>query len=154
MKRDILDYQGNKLGELELPDGTTEEVWEAKLAHFSKPPPGEQQIIDSRLNQTIEQRIQWAKDMLQRFKKRNISLGINGMQALWLHHRMRALDINFNGVAMTEDLINMAAAGDIETSCLALIYSTPDDGSQAYHWYTAETRQWLIDEMKSYLGWT
>lgn len=153
MVRDILDYLGQKIGELELPDDTPEEVWQNRLAPYAKAPPTEQEMLDSRLQHTIEQRIQWAKDMLQRFKKRNITLGINGMQALWLHHRMRALEITFNGVSMTEDLINMAAAGDIETSCLALMYATPDDGSQPYHWFTEDTRNWLVNEMKQFLGW-
>lgn len=38
MKRDILDYLGNKIGELELPDETSEEVWTAKLAKYAKAP--------------------------------------------------------------------------------------------------------------------
>jgi hypothetical protein len=38
MKRDILDYQGIKIGELELPDDTSEEVWESRLAKYAKPP--------------------------------------------------------------------------------------------------------------------
>ena len=153
MIRDILNRLDEKIGELELPDDTTEEVWEKELAPYKVAPPTDQEIADSRLQYTIEQRITWAKEMLQRFKKRNVSLGINGMQALWLHHRMRALEITFNGVPMVEDIINMSAAGDIETSCLAIIYSTPDDGSQPYHWYTQSTKDWLISEMKSYLGW-
>lgn len=153
MKRDILNYLNEKIGELELPDSTPEEVWERKLAIYRVSPLSEQQIADSRIQFSIEQRITWAKEMLQRFKKRNISLGINGMQALWLHHRMRALEITFNGVPMIEDIINMSASGDIETSCLAILYSTPDDGSQPYHWYTQETKDWLVTEMKSFLGW-
>jgi hypothetical protein len=153
MKRDILNYLNEKIGEMELPDNTPEEIWEKLLSPYKVVPPNEQEILDSKLQFTIEERISWAKQMLQRFKKRNISLGINGMQALWLHHRMRALEITFNGVQMVEDIINMSASGDIETSCLAIIYSTPDDGSQPYHWYTQSTKDWLISEMKQYLGW-
>lgn len=153
MKRDILNHLNEKIGELELPDDTSEEVWSAKLAPYAKEPPSTQEQLDSRLQYTIEQRIQWAKEMLQRFKKRNIGLGINGAQALWLHHRMRALDITYNGISMTQDFINIAAAGDIETACRTLINATPDDGSQEYHWLNEETLQWLIGEMKSYLGW-
>lgn len=39
MKRNILDYQGNVIGELELPDGTSESVWADRLSTFAKPPP-------------------------------------------------------------------------------------------------------------------
>lgn len=38
MKRNIVDYQGNVLGELELPDGTSEEVWQKKLAPYLTAP--------------------------------------------------------------------------------------------------------------------
>lgn len=38
MKKDILNYLGEKIGELELPDSTSEEVWQRKLALYSQPP--------------------------------------------------------------------------------------------------------------------
>ena len=38
MKRDII-VSGEKIGELELPDDTTEEVWEMQLAKYQPPPP-------------------------------------------------------------------------------------------------------------------
>lgn len=153
MKRDILNYLDQKIGELELPDGTAEEIWNAKLSTYRSIPPSIQVVADSKLQLTIKERKVWAEEMLERFKQRNIKLGINGLQSLWLHHRMRALEINFMGVPMTEDILNMAVSGDIETACLSLMYSTPDDGSQPFHFYNAETRQWLITEMKTFLGW-
>jgi len=39
MVRDCLDYLGNVVGELELPDDTSEETWAEALAVYSKPPP-------------------------------------------------------------------------------------------------------------------
>lgn len=38
MIRDVLNYLGEKVGELELPDGTSEEVWAAKLAPYAVAP--------------------------------------------------------------------------------------------------------------------
>jgi len=38
-KRNILNYLGDVIGELELPDGTSEEVWAAKLAVYATAPP-------------------------------------------------------------------------------------------------------------------
>lgn len=154
MKRDILNYNNEKIGELEMPNSTSEEAWEKALAPYRVAPPSAQEIADSRLRFTIKERKVWAEEMMERFKQRNISAGINAAQSLWLHHRMRALEINFSGISMTQDILNMAVSGDIETATIALIHSTPDDGSQPFHWYTAATRQWLVDEMKSYLGWT
>jgi hypothetical protein len=36
--RDILNHLGVKIGELELPEGTSEDVWEEKLALYAAPP--------------------------------------------------------------------------------------------------------------------
>ena len=38
MKRDILNHLGDVIGELELPDGTSEEIWTKELAKYSIPP--------------------------------------------------------------------------------------------------------------------
>lgn len=38
-KRNILNHLGQVIGELELPDGTSEEVWQKKLAPYASPPP-------------------------------------------------------------------------------------------------------------------
>jgi hypothetical protein len=37
--RDILNYLGEVVGTLELPDNTSEEVWAEKLALYAAPPP-------------------------------------------------------------------------------------------------------------------
>lgn len=153
MKRDILNWQNVKIGELELPDNTPEEIWEKKLAPYKVAPPSEQEILDSRLRYSIKDRKIWAEDMMERFKKRNIESGINALQSLWLHHRMRALEINFSGVPMTLDILNMAVSGDIETACIALMYSSVDSGFETQHWYVEDTKNWLVNEMKQYLGW-
>ena len=39
IKRDILNYLNQKVGEIEFPDGTSEDVINAKLAEYSKAPP-------------------------------------------------------------------------------------------------------------------
>jgi hypothetical protein len=37
-KRDILNYLGEKVGEMEMPEGTSEDVWAEKLAPYLLPP--------------------------------------------------------------------------------------------------------------------
>lgn len=153
MIRDILNYLNEKIGELELPDDTTEQEWQERLTLYKVAPPSPEEIANKALSTTIKQRKEWADNMLERFKVRNIEIGINGMQALWLHHRMRSLDINFQGIPMTVDILNMVVSGDVETALLAIMYSTPDDGSQPSHFYDQSAKDWLINEMKEYLGW-
>jgi hypothetical protein len=38
MKHDILNYLGDKIGELELPDGTSQEIIDQKLAKYAQAP--------------------------------------------------------------------------------------------------------------------
>lgn len=48
MKRDVLNYLGDKIGELELPDDTLESVWAEKLAAYAKAPIKEFKTITPR----------------------------------------------------------------------------------------------------------
>lgn len=151
MKRPILDYLGNDTGStLELPDDTPEEIWELKLAKYKVPPINQ---AAEHLQLTISQRKAYAEDLIERFKFRNISDGINALQAMHMHHRMRALNITFYSVPLTLDLLNMVVSGDVEVACLALMSATPDDMSAPYHWLNAERIAWLVADMKNYLGW-
>ena len=153
MIRDIKNYLDEVIGQLEKPDETTEEEWAAALAPYAVAPPTPEQIAVLRIDITIEQRKIYADDLMSRFKRRNISDGINGYQGLWMHHRMRALDITFMGKAFTIDVLNLAISGDIEIAALTLMNATPDDMSEAFHWLSADRINWLVGDMKTFLGW-
>lgn len=150
MKRDILDYLGNVIGEMDLPDDTSEEVWAQKLAVYAVDPnPNALQILDA----TIKERKEWADDFMQRFKKKNLLENINGMQALWVHHRLRALPVNFTGMDFTIDLLNLVVSGDLECACLALMNTPPDAMDQPFHFLSQERLDWIVKELKDYLHW-
>lgn len=153
MTRDILNHLGKKIGELELPDGTSEEVWTEKLSVYATPPPTQYEAQTSYLKHTIKARKAYAEDLLERLKQRNISQRINVSQGLWMHSRMRAVPINFNGLEVSIDVMNLAVSGDIEIACVTLQYTTPDDMTQPYHWWSQERINWIINDMKAYLGW-
>lgn len=110
-------------------------------------------LAEYQLNYTIATRKEYSEKLLDRFKSRNLSDGINALQALWLHHRVRALSINVAGLPMIIDLLNMAISGDVEMACITLQYTTPDDMSMPYHWLNQERLNFLINDMKSFLGW-
>jgi hypothetical protein len=155
MIRDVLDWQGNKIGELSLPDGTSEEVWAEKLAAYAKPP---SDPVTFSINWLIKERKQFAEEMMERFKNRNIISGINAIKALWLHHRMRAWEVTlpaqFGGASMVVDILNMAVSGDLETAYFAIRYGTIDDMSQPHHCVDASVKEWLENELRNYLGFT
>lgn len=98
-------------------------------------------------------RKRFAQELMIAFKVRNIQEGINAPQAMWLHHRIRALDTTITGVAMTVDLSNMAMSGDLETAYLALAGCAADDMSQAYHSLSQERLNWMKTEIAIFLGW-
>jgi len=150
MERPIKNYLGEVIGTLSFPDDTPEEKWQAALAPYTLPP------VDptaQRIRISIKDRKEYADDLIERFKFKNISEGINALQAMYMHHKMRALPVTFYGVPMTLDLLNMVVSGDIEVACLSLMYCTPDDGTMPFHWLNAARVSWLVTEMKSYLGW-
>jgi hypothetical protein len=49
--------------------------------------------------------------------------------------------------------MNMGLSGDIETACLTLMSGQPDDMTQPYHWMNQERINFLVTEMKAFLGW-
>jgi len=153
MGRPIIDWQGNMIGTLELPEGTSESEWAAKLDEYKQEPPNP---LVRKTEWLIKDRKQFADEMMQRFKYRNIGGGLNVVQALWLHHRMRAWEVTlpaqYGGFSYTVDVLNMAVSGDLETAYFALRFGVLDAMDQHYHCLNQEMVDWLKDELKNYLG--
>lgn len=102
-------------------------------------------------------RREFGQKLMLAFKIKNISEGVQWYQAIHMHARLRAWNVNMpqalGGTVETVDCLNMILAGDIETACLSAMYGTPDDMSSPLHWLSAERVNWLIGEMKTFLGW-
>lgn len=148
MKRDILNHLGAKIGEMELPDGTAEEVWEKKLAMYAMPPASSDVLM-----MNIQRRRVYCEDLIERLKKKNIIDRINPLQAVWMHHKMRALPVSYMGLDMVIDIMNLVISGDVEVAVISLLHSTPDDMSEPYHWFSQDRIDWIVADMKSFLGW-
>lgn len=120
----------------------------------------------------LEEKVRFGKDLLIRFKYKNIAEGINWMQAIHLHSRIKdwivtyptaaqfpvqsymAVSQYFAGRSKSVDLVNMlTVSGDVESTYFSLMFGQNDDGSMPEHWVTDERRKWLISEIKTYLGW-
>lgn len=100
----------------------------------------------------IGRRKEFATQLMAEFKQANLGYGINLAQALWVHHRLRALDINIDGLLLTIDLMNLVVSGDLEAAYATLSYSVPDDMSQPYHWLSSEKIGFLVQRLAGYLG--
>ena len=106
-----------------------------------------QQIADTISNK------EFAQNLLIDFRQMNLDDGINAQQALWLHHRSRALDVVVGGQPMVVDVLNMAMVGDIEAAFVALSSCIPDDMSQPYHWFNQSKIDWLKNKIAEQMGW-
>lgn len=104
--------------------------------NISKPPIPD--IIDYNLSIAISERRAIALRIIEEVKKDNLKDQINLAQALWLHHRLRALAVTIGGVDYVLDLFAMVVAGDLETACSTLGATVADDMSEAYHWLSQE----------------
>ena len=153
IKRDIKNYLGAKIGELEFPDNTSEIEIAKALAVYANQPPTQQEQNESYLRFSIIERKKFADELLERFKAKNIKEGINAHQGLWMHHILRAYPVSFGGNDRVIDIMNLTISGDLEIACLSLIYGYTDDMSQPFHWMGGDRKQWLINELKSFLGW-
>ena len=149
--RNIVDFNGDIIGQLELPEGTSEQSWADHLAPYAINPA----VSASTYTMfNIKQRKEFCETLLEEFKARNIGLNINALQGMWMHHRMRAMEITFMGLPVTIDVLNLVISGDVEIACLTLIYAPLDDMSAGYHWFNQSAKDFLVNSMKRYLGWT
>lgn len=112
---------------------------------------------------------EFASDLMLRMKLANNLSGINLGQALWVHHRLRALDITISqeiadqfpgsglssvvGVPLKMDLMNLVISGDLEVAYICLLAAEPDSGLSSYHFLVAEALAWIRHEVGVYLGW-
>jgi hypothetical protein len=110
---------------------------------------------------------QFMRDLMFELRQKSKDEGSTLAQGLWVHHRLKNIEINITeeqaamfpplaplvGVNIAIDLINLDVTGDIEIAYAALFVMAPDDGSQPYHWLTADNIAFIRHEVGSFLGW-
>ena len=106
---------------------------------------------------SIKDRKEFGDELMEEFKLRNIQEGIQWYQAIHLHARIRAWQVtlpeSLGSAVETIDIMNMILSGDIETTALSLQYGVDDDMTSPLHWITSARRMWLINKMRTWLGW-
>lgn len=118
-----------------------------------------------------ESRRKFGGELMLAFKQKNISEGMQWFQAIHLHSRIKKWKVNYptpaqfphpayssignviGGTSDEVDLFNMIAGGDIETACFSLMYGENDAMDLPHHWISEERRQWIVSQMKAWLGW-
>lgn len=105
---------------------------------------------------TVHENKEFADDMMQRLKVRNLSEGLASIdQAAWVHHRLRKTDYTLSdGATVVQiDVLNLVISGDIETAENVLSQLAPDNMTESYHWWTQARIDWVRNEIRTYLGW-
>lgn len=154
--RNILDYQGNVVGQMSLPDGTSEEIWQKKLATYSAAPSNP---LEEMLTFQVMKGKEAADRIMDKIKKHNLSLFISSgltndqilLKSCWVHHRLRAIPITVGGISMTEDLLNMCISGDIETAYLVSLQITEDSMTEPHHYFSAQNIAFIQECIKAEL---
>lgn len=108
------------------------------------------------VSKSVKQNKEFADDMMQRLKEKNILEGLDSIdKSAWVHHRMRKVDYTLSDTTTVAqlDVMNLVVTGDIETAEQALGQMSPDDMTKDYHWLTQERIDWIRNEIRNYLGW-
>lgn len=161
-KRDILNYQGDKIGELEEPSGVTwtEDEWTERLSRYASPPDTEQEQLHKILSREVSKSRIIADEIIEDFKLRNLKYFIENnisndlaiMMSLHVHHRLRAVDVTVGGVPFTIDLLNLVISGDLETAYVVLKYMAPDSMELPYHFWSQEVIDLLRNSIADRIG--
>lgn len=105
---------------------------------------------------TVKENKEFADRMMQKMKEKNLLEGLSSIdQAAWVHHRLRKVDYTLSDetTVVQIDVLNLVVSGDIETAESVLGQMSPDDMSEAYHWWTQSRIDWVRNEIRAYLGW-
>lgn len=108
------------------------------------------------ISKTVQQNKEFADDMMQRLKEKNIAEGLDTIdKSAWVHHRLRKVDYTMDDTVtvIQLDVLNLVVSGDIETADKVLGQISPDDMTEDYHWLTQARIDWIRNEIRTYLGW-
>jgi hypothetical protein len=101
---------------------------------------------------TQEQNINFGKQLLHDWMRRNTLEGINIMQSLWVFSRFEEFTVSCDFGQKHVDLFKMFQSGALPTVYYCLLQVEPDPMTEDYHWLTAERLEWVKEKVEAYLG--
>lgn len=110
MKRDILNHLGQKVGELELPDGTSEEEWTEKLSQYARVPAQDEPQSEAILK--VQKRRRFGALLIDSFVAGNLGGSVEARRAL---------------ASRTEEVQRLLLAGSLEPALAAMDEVTVDE---------------------------
>jgi len=153
MVRNILNYLGQVIGTLELPDDTTEEVWAEKLAPYAVAPPSQSEIWEQTALASYYGANEFGKRVVANLKGACDQNDLSQEQRVWLQHRLRAVPVTIgSGDSATVDMLNLVVAGEASGALYAVRQLQPDALDKPYHCLTPELIYSLKAMLLDYLG--
>lgn len=128
--RNILNYLGVKIGELQLPDGTPEEIWTEKLSVYALPPAA----LETRVYTVIEEARVFARKLISEIGTRNI---INGKT----ESQIDAI------IDKSQDILLCLQSGSLKSALRRVELLTPDSDM------TQDDIDFVKAKLKGYLGY-
>lgn len=130
MIRNILDWEGNIVGELDLPDDTPEEVWQEKLSAYNQPPA---KTVDQIVNDKIAAAKRFGGLLLNEVSTDNVLMGATTAQVE-------------NLIEVHKNIIIMLMSGSLLTALQAVETLEPDE------LLTEERLKKYASKIRVYLG--
>lgn len=122
----------------------------------------EQYISSNSARADLEAKKEFLKDLLLAYKAKNQGESINIFQYLHMMQKIRTWVVTvpsgygpFSGTVYTVDLCDCFPTADLEGMAKALDWGRAniDDMTQPDHWLSEDRLNWLLGEIKSWLGW-
>ena len=118
--------------------------------------PSQEEQIRIQLDRTVESGKAAADRVMEQFKKNNLVRFMESgltqeqslLKSLWVHHRLRAVEITVGELPLVIDLMNLCISGDIETAYFVMCYMQPDDMTQPQHFLSED----VVAELKGFLA--
>lgn len=101
---------------------------------------------------TQESNIEFSRNLLNDWIRKNTLEGMNVTQSLWVFTRFENVELNFTFGTKKVDIFKMFYAGALPTAYYCLLRLQPDDMTQTYHWITQDRLNWVKSRMEAKLG--
>ena len=101
---------------------------------------------------TQEQNINFGKQLLHDWMRKNTLEGMNVKQSLWVFSRFEQFTISCDFGEKHVDLFKMFQSGALPTVYYCILQVQPDTMTEDYHWLTQERLDWVKEKIEAHLG--
>lgn len=115
-------------------------------------------MTEQELNKLIELKnpdqiaaINFCEQLLKKWMRRNLVLGITIQQSLWVFSRFEEFKIDIDGQQMHIDIYKLFQSGAVPTLYYCMTKIQPDDMTKSYHWLTQECIDWVKNQIEEFI---